>query len=82
MGEKKKNKLKIMRESKGLSQAQLAEKSGIQLRTLQYYEQDQLDFDHCKIEKILSVALVLECNIEDILDDEKVIDMIKKYQEA
>lgn len=78
----KKNKLKAMRESRGLSQAQLAEKSNIHLRTLQYYEQDRLDFDHTRFENILSIALVLDCNIEDILDDENVIEKIKQYQEA
>lgn len=75
-----KSKLKKMRESRGLSQSQLAEKSGIHLRTLQYYEQGVLDFNHCKIEKIFSVALTLDCDIEDILDDEDVIDLVRRYQ--
>ena len=76
------NKLKHMRESRGLSQSQLADKAGIQLRTLQYYEQGVLDFNHCKIEKIFSVALVLDCDIEDILDNEETIDLVRKYQNA
>lgn len=76
------NKLKRMRESKGLSQSQLAEKSGVHLRTLQYYEQGRLDFNHCKIEKIFSVALALDCDIEDILDNEETINTIRRYQET
>lgn len=75
-------KLKTMRELKGLSQAQLAEQSGIHIRTLQYYEQGVLDFNHCKIEKIFSVALVLNCDIEDILDNEETIEIVKQYQNA
>lgn len=76
------NKLKKMRESRGLSQLQLAEKSGIQVRTLQHYEQGVLNFDHCKIDKIFAVALALDCDVEDILTDENIIETIKKYQES
>lgn len=73
-------KLKSMRESRGLSQAQLAQKTGIHIRTLQYYEQGVLDFNHCKIEKIFAAALALDCDIEDILDNEETIALIREYQ--
>lgn len=76
------NKLKMVRESRGLSQAQLAKKTGINIRTLQYYEQGVLDFNHCKIEKIFATALALDCDIEDILDNEETIALIKEYQEG
>ena len=77
-----KNKLKAMRESKGLSQAQLSEKSGVHLRTLQYYEQNRLNINGCKVEKIFSLALALDCDIEDILDDPETIEKVRQYQEA
>jgi transcriptional regulator with XRE-family HTH domain len=76
------NKLKKVRESRGLSQAQLAEKSGINIRTLQYYEQGVLDFNHCKIEKIFATALALDCDIEEILDNEETVALIREYQEG
>ena len=76
------NKLKQMRKLRGMSQAQLAEKSGISYRTLQYYEQNRLNFNHCKIEKIFAAALALNCDVEDILDDEKAIATIRQYQES
>ena len=76
------SKLKSMRESRGLSQAQLAEKAGLQVRTLQNYEQGILNFDGCKIDKIFAVALALNCDVEDILTDENVIATIRKYQES
>lgn len=78
----KNHKLQAVRESRGLSQAQLAAKAGINVRALQYYEQGILDFNHCKIEKIFSVALALDCDIEDILDNEETIKLIRKYQES
>lgn len=76
------NKLKTMREKKGMSQSQLAEASGLNIRALQYYEQGRLNFNHCKIEKVFKVALALDCDIEDILDDPDVITTIRNYQEA
>jgi len=76
------NKLKQMREARGMSQVQLAEKSGVHLRTLQYYEQGRLNFDSCKIEKIFAVALALNCDVEDILTDPQAIETIRKYQEV
>ena len=82
MNVQRNNKLTEMRKKRGMSQVQLAEKAGISLRTLQYYEQGQLNFNGCKIEKIFAVALALNCDVEDILTDEKAIETIRKYQEA
>lgn len=76
------NKLKKMRESRGLSQSQLASMAGINLRTLQYYEQGVLNFNGCKIEKIFKVALALNCDVEDILDNPEAIKAVREYQEA
>lgn len=73
-------KLKAMREKAGLSQSQLAEKTGIHYRTLQYYEQGQMNFDHARVDKILSAAIVLNCGIEDLIEDPAVIEKVKEYQ--
>lgn len=75
-----KTKLKTMREKAGMSQSQLSKATGIQYRTLQYYEQGQMDFDHARMDKIISAALVLKCNIEDLVEDPEMIKMIKSYQ--
>ena len=71
-----KTKLKAVRESRGLSQSQLAKRSNVPLRALQYYEQGRLNFNHCKMYKIFSIALALDCDVEDILDDEETIEII------
>lgn len=76
------NKLKAMREKKGLSQSQLSNLTGIHYRTLQYYEQGVLNFNHCKIDKIFKTATVLDCDVEDILDDPEAIKAVREYQEA
>lgn len=75
-------KLKAMRERKGLSQSQLAEKAGVSIRALQYYEQGRLNFDGSKIDRIFAIALALSCDIEDIIEDPKIVKMIRAYQDA
>lgn len=75
-------KLKAMREASGMSQSQFAKKTGIHYRTLQHYEQGVISFDHARMDKIVSAAVVLGCNIEDIVEDPAVIKIIKKYQDS
>ena len=75
-------KLKKMRESRGLSQSQLAEKANVNVRMLQYYEQGVSNFDGCKINKIFRIALALDCDIEDIIEDENTVKLIREYQDA
>lgn len=72
-------KLKLMREKAGLSQSQLAKKTGIHYRTLQYYEQGQMSFDSARFDKIISAAIVLDCKIEDLIENPDIIDKVKEY---
>lgn len=62
--------LKKVRESAGLSQAQLAEKSGVSKRTLQGYEIGLRNIDGANLETIVTLAEALECSISDILENE------------
>ena len=75
-------KLKEMRQSKGLSQGQLAEKSKMNVRTLQHYEQGSKNFDHARIDTILRVCLVLNCKLEDIIDNQEYLDLIEQYKDS
>ena len=74
-------KLKEIRQAKGLSQSQLAEKAELNVRTLQHYEQRSKIFDHARLDTILKCAIALECTIEDIIDNEDYLNFIQKYQE-
>lgn len=76
------SKLKSMRQAKGLSQSQLAEKSGINVRVLQHYEQGSKVFDHARIDKILNVCLALNCKLEDVIENQDYIDLIKRYEDS
>ena len=71
-------KLKEMRQTRGLSQSQFAEKTGINLRTIQHYEQGSKNFDHARIDTILKTCIVLNCKLEDILENPEYIKLVKK----
>lgn len=64
------NRLKNMRESKGLSQAQLAKKAGISLQRLQHYEQGFRDINKAEVMVVLRIADTLGCDIREILNKE------------
>lgn len=70
--------LQKIRLSRGLSQSQLAEKSGIKLRTIQQYEIEQRNINGAKLEKLIKFATVLDCKITDLLTDETLIEECKK----
>lgn len=61
-------KLKRMRKKRNLTQKELADYSKIPLRTIQQYEQRQKDINMAHAISIISLAKVLECNAEDLLE--------------
>ena len=75
-------KLKKMREKSGMSQSQLAKKSGIYIRTLQYYEQGKMNFDHARMDKIIATAVALNCNLSDLIEDSNMREKIEQYQKT
>jgi len=56
-------KLKLMRKRAGLSQRELAEMSGIPIRTIQQYEQRQKNFNKAKAEYLVMLSRVLCCDV-------------------
>lgn len=76
------SKLKTMRQAKGLSQSQLAEKANMNVRTLQHYEQGSKIFDHARIDTILRVCLALSCKFEDIIENQDYLDLIRRYEDS
>lgn len=69
--------LQEKRKEKGLSQSQLANLAGVNVRMIQYYEQDVKDINGAKLNTLLSLANVLDCSISDIVTDPKLIEKIK-----
>ena len=56
------------RKSKDLSQSQLAEASGVSIRSIQLYEQRQTNINNAQHNHLVTLAKVLGCKIEDILE--------------
>ena len=71
-------KLKEMRQAKGLSQSKLAEKTGLNIRTIQHYEQGSKNFDHARIDTILKCCIALGYRMEDIIENPEYLELIKK----
>ena len=60
--------LKRIRENRGVSQRELAELSGVNLRSIQMYEQRENDIDKAQGLTLYRLSLVLGCMIEDLLE--------------
>ena len=60
--------LKRIRTTYGCTQAELAKRSGVSLRSIQMYEQHNKDINKASAETVLSLAKVLGCTMEDLLE--------------
>lgn len=61
--------LKRIRTAKGYSQKQLAELSGVSLRSIQMYEQRQKDINKAQSDSLFRLAKALGCTMEDLLEE-------------
>lgn len=64
--------LKIVRLSSGLSQKELSEKSGVNLRTLQQYENKSKNINKAAASTLVALSKALGCRIEDLMEAEYV----------
>lgn len=62
-----KSNLKLMREEKGLSRSELSKLSGVNVRTIEAYEQGLKDINSAKVSTVLTLADALGCEIENIV---------------
>ena len=60
--------LKRIRTAYGCTQAELAKLSGVTLRSIQMYEQRRKDINKASVETLYSIAKVLGCTIEDLIE--------------
>lgn len=61
-------RLNRIREAAGLSQNDLAVKSGVSLRSIQMYEQRKNEIDKAQAHTRYKLAVALGCDIEDLLE--------------
>lgn len=67
--------LKDIRESRGLLQKDLSEKSGVKVRSICAYEQRTLDINGARLSTLLKLAKALDCKIIDFIDDKETMDL-------
>ena len=60
--------LKMLRQRAELSQRELAELSGIPIRTIQQYEQRQKNINKAQAEYLVALSKVLCCEMEDLVE--------------
>ncbi|MBE5931261.1 MAG: helix-turn-helix transcriptional regulator [Lachnospiraceae bacterium] len=60
--------LKRIRTAYGCTQAELSERSGVSLRSIQMYEQRNKNINKASVDTVYNLAKVLGCTIEDLLE--------------
>ena len=60
--------LKRIRQLYGCTQAELAKRSGVSLRSIQMYEQRNKDINKAAVEAVYRLAKVLGCSVEDLIE--------------
>jgi transcriptional regulator with XRE-family HTH domain len=75
----KNERLKALREDRGLSQSQLAAAADISTRVLQNYEQGVRDLNGAKLVTLLKLCNALECKLADIVTDEETLEQLGSY---
>lgn len=61
-------KLAKIRHDRGLSQSQLAAKSDVSIRMIQYYEQGRDDINKAQVGTVKRIAQALDCTIAELID--------------
>ncbi|MDO4803832.1 MAG: helix-turn-helix transcriptional regulator [Lachnospiraceae bacterium] len=64
----KETNLKRIRSVYGCTQAELAKRSGVSLRSIQMYEQRNKDINKARAETLYRIARILGCTMEDLLE--------------
>lgn len=74
--------LKKLRKQTGLSQSQLAKKTGLNLRTLQFYEQGFRLLSNANVLTVAKIAIALNCDLSDLIDDPVHALLLETYEKS
>lgn len=69
---KKINKLKAIRVTARLSQAELSIKSGVPIKCIGNYEQGRRELNHARADILYRLAEALNCSMYDLLDIDEI----------
>lgn len=73
--------LKKNRMLSGISQRELAEKTGISIRTIQEWERGSRDLNGAKFVCLLKICNALGCSLEAILTDPDTLEELRIYKD-
>lgn len=76
----KNERLKTLRTAAGLSQSQLARETGLNVRTLQHYEQGTKDLNAARLSTILKLCAALHCRLRDIITEPETLELLEQYE--
>lgn len=74
-------KLKELRKKADLSQSQLADITGLNVRTIQHYEQGSKVLDHARLDTLLKLCLALKCNLDDLIENDEMKTLLREIKE-
>lgn len=63
-----KSKLKRIRVASGMTQSELSELSGINIKSIASYEQSPEKINHASVESVYILSDCLNCTIEDLVE--------------
>ena len=75
----KETNLKRIRSAYGCTQAELAKRSGVSLRSIQMYEQRNKDINKASAETLYRIARVLGCTMENLLEKGSPLETGEKH---
>lgn len=77
---KKNARLQQLRKATKLSQSQLAEAAGVDIRMYQNYEQGVRDISKAQLSTLLRICNTLSCKLSDIVTDQETAELLIKYE--
>lgn len=72
--------MKKIRESKNISQEQLAAKTGLSIQLIRLYEQQPVRINNAKLISLIKIAKVLDCKLVDLIEDKDLRSDFEKLQ--
>ena len=67
-------------QASGLSQLQLAEAAGVNVRMYQKYEQGDRDISKAQLSTLLRICKALSCKLSDIVTDAETSELLAEYE--
>lgn len=72
--------MKKIRESKNISQEQLAAETGLSIQLIRLYEQQPVRINNAKLISLIKIAKVLNCKLVDLIEDKDLRSDFEKLQ--